>query len=173
SAEAQMASAITSAIDGHCTLGKTQALRALQLNPYEAMHHVRLGFMLFQCDDPDYEKHLITARKMYPELPAFFSLPVIVAMGERGQADAALHLALSLPISSSYNLPYYTITMAIAYANHGDLVRARDYWRQTVLARGNEKKSPRAILNKLLVSPNMVRASGQALIRSGLIDRLD
>ncbi|MCF8709910.1 tetratricopeptide repeat protein [Rhizorhapis sp. SPR117] len=173
SPEAQMASALMAGIDGRCTLGKTQALRALALNPYEALYHTYLGFILFQCGDPAYEKHLITARKMYPELPAFFSLPVIVAMGERGETDAALHLALSLPVSSSENLPYYAITMAIAYANHGDLVRARNYWQQTVLARTNRKKTPRAILNKLIVSPHLIQASGQAMIRAGLIDRLD
>src|SRR3546814_16555024 len=93
-----MAAASAAFVSGNCILGKTQGLRAVELNPYEPEIYARLGLMLFQCRDPDNEHYLTLAREMLPTLPAFFSLPIITAMAERGSADAALKLALSRQI---------------------------------------------------------------------------
>src|SRR3546814_2710694 len=88
SANAQMAAASAAFVSGNCILGKAQGLRAVELNLYEPEIYARLGLMLFQCRDPDNEHYLTLAREMLPTLPAFFSLPIITAMAERGEADA-------------------------------------------------------------------------------------
>src|SRR3546814_11228895 len=87
------------------------------LNLYEPEIYARLGLMLFQCRDPDHEHYLTLARDMLPTLPAFFSLPIITAMAERGEADAALTLAFSLPTGTLAWRPYSAFTMASPYAN--------------------------------------------------------
>lgn len=170
SAQAQMASATSAFVNGNCLSGKVQGLRAVDLNPYEAEYQARLGMQLFQCGNPDYEGYLTAAREMYPALPAFFTMPVIAAMGERGEGAAAIRLALSLPSSTS---PYYPITMAIAYAYGGDRARARSYWRQFTGDKGNDATAPQDLLKKVMVNPGMIRATGNALLKSGVVDRLD
>src|SRR3546814_5583507 len=70
------------------------------------------------------------------------------SIAERGEADAALKLALSLPLSRLAASPYYAITMAIAYANQGDKAKASAYWMQVAEAgRAKGAETPRAILD--------------------------
>src|SRR3546814_13133883 len=100
---------------------------------------------------------------MLPTLPAFFSLPIITAMAERGEADAALKLALSLPLSRLAASTYYAITMAIAYANQGDKAKASAYWMQVAEAgRAKGAETPRPILDDFLANPATPRATGAA-----------
>src|SRR3546814_15198738 len=86
-------------------------------------------------------------------------------MAERGEADAALKLALSLPLSRLAASPYYAITMAIAYANQGDKAKASAYWMKVAEAgRAKGAETPRAILDDVLASPGLSQASGEAQI---------
>lgn len=173
SPDAEMASAKVALVQGRCSLGKAMALRAIDLNPYEPENYARTGMLLFQCGDADHEYYLTLARQMNPQLPAFFSLPVIAALGERGQGQEALELAKSLPTANPAQMPYYAITMTLAYAHGGDRAHAARIWRQLAAAPGNAGKSPGQILRALLNSPKLARTIGRSLVRAGIIDRLD
>jgi tetratricopeptide (TPR) repeat protein len=173
SPDAQMASARIAFTEGRCSLGRAQALRAIDLNPYEPEYYAHTGMHLFACGYPDEEHYLTLARQMNPQLSAFYSMPVIVAMGERGQGEEALALAQSLPITSPTQMPFYAITMAVAYANGGQKTRAAGIWRQLAAAPENAGRTPRQILSAMLNSPALSRAIGLALVRAGIVDRLD
>src|SRR3546814_15819349 len=111
---------------------------------------------------------------MLSTLTAFFSMPIRTARAGRTEADAALKLALGRSVGRLAAAPYYAITMATAYANQGDKAKASAY-RMQVAEAGRPKgaETPRAILDDLLASPGLSRASGEALIRAGVINGLD
>jgi len=173
SPEAQMASAMIAFAEKRCSLGKALAFRAIDLNPYEPEYPARTGIYLFACGEPGHEDLLTLAREMNPQLPAFFSLPVIAAMGERGRGKEALELAQGLPTANPKQMPFYAITMAVAYANGGDQARAASIWRQLAATPENAGRTPRQILNALLMSPALSSAVGSVLVRAGIIDRLN
>lgn len=173
SPDAQMASAMIAFAERRCSLGKALASRAIELNPYEPEYQARTGMHLFACGDPGHEYLLTLAREMNPQLPAFFSMPIIAAMGERGQGKEALELAQGLPTANPKQMPFYAITMAVAYANGGHRERAAGIWHQLAAAPENAGRTPRQILNALLNNPPLSSATGSALVRSGIIDRLD
>lgn len=173
SPDANMASAVLAYREGRGSLGKELATRAITLNPYEAEYYARTGMFLFPRGDADHEHYLTLARQMNPQLPAFFSMPVIAAMGDRGQGKEALELAQSLPTADTARMPYYAITMALAYANGGDTAHAARIWRRLAAARENAGRSSSQILRALINSPDLYRATGQALVRAGVINRLD
>ena len=173
SPDAQMASAIVAFAERRCALGKTLASRAIDFNPYEPEYRALAGMHLFACGDPDHEYFLTSAREMNPQLPAFFSMPVITAMGERGQGKEALELAQGLPTTNPTQMPFYAITMAVAYANGGQRTRAAGIWRQLAAAPENAGRTPRQILSAMLNSPALSDAIGLALVRAGIVDRLD
>lgn len=172
-ADVQIVSAALEAAEGRCALAKMQGLRAIELNPYEPEYHAFLGLLLFQCGEADHENHLIVARQMNPQLPAFFSLPVIAAMGERGQGQEALRLALHLPTASGPQMPLYSITLALAHAHGGDRARARQYWGQLAGSRENAGKTAREILRNLPVNSHLAEVTGNSLLRAGVIQKLD
>lgn len=173
SPDAQMASAMIAFAEKRCSLGKTLASRAIDLNPYEPEYPARTGMHLFACGDPGHEYLLSQAREMNPQLPAFFSMPAIAAMGERGQGKKALDLAQGLPTANPQEMPFYAITMAVAYANGGHRARAAGIWRKLAAAPENAGRTPRQILNALLNSPALSSAIGSALVRAGILNRLD
>jgi hypothetical protein len=173
SPDAQMASARIAFAEKRCSLGKALASRAIDLNPYEPEYPARTGMHLFACGDAGHEYLLTLAREMNPQLPAFFSLPVIAAMGEHGRGKEALELAQGLPTANPKQMPFYAITMAVAYANGGDQARAAGIWRQLAASPENAGRTPRQILNALLISPALSSTIGSTLVRAGIIDRLD
>lgn len=172
SPDAQMASALIAFAERRCSLGKALASRAIDLNPYEPEYPALSGMQLFTCGDPDHEHFLAIARQMNPQLPAFFSMPVIAAMGERGQGREALELAQSLPTANPKQMPLYALTMAMAYAHGGQPTRAVGVWRR-LAAPENAGKTPRQILSALLNNPALSNATGSALVKAGVVDRLD
>jgi hypothetical protein len=173
SPDAQMASAMVAFAERRCSLGKALAYRAIELNPYEPEYQAITGIHLFACGDPGHEHFLTLAREMNPQLPAFFSMPVIAAMGERGQGKEALELAQGLPTTNPKQMPFYAITMAVAYANGGQRTRAAGIWRQLAAAPEHAGRTPRQILSALLNSPALANATGSALDKAGIVDRLD
>lgn len=172
SAEANMISATLATKAGRCPLAKNLGRRAIELNAYEPEYYARFGMILFQCDDPADEKFLTLARQLDPQLPAFFAIPIIAAMGERGEARAALDLALSLPTATPTQRPLYSVTLALAYAQSGNRARAARYWRELSAAPHNANLRPLEILNRLLVNPNLARRTGMLLVKAGLVSAL-
>ena len=173
SPEANMVSATLAMKNGRCLLAKDLGLRALELNPYEPEYYARVGMILFQCNDPDHEKYLVVARQMNPQLPAFFSVPVIAAMSERGEKRAALGLALSLPTAVPDQMPLYSITLALAYGQNGDSRRAARHWNDLSATPANVGRTPYEILKGVLANPNLARRTGELLVKAGVISNLN
>ena len=173
SPEANMVSATLAMKNGSCLLAKDLGLRALELNPYEQEYYARVGMILFQCNDPDHEKYLVLARQMNPQLPAFFSVPVIAAMSERGEKRAALGLALSLPTAVPDQMPLYSITLALAYGQNGDSRRAARHWNDLSATPANAGRTPYEILKGVLANPNLARKTGELLVKAGVIGNLN
>lgn len=172
SPQAQIASAAASVIDGNCLSARVQGMQAVELNPYEAEYQARLGMLLFQCSQPGYERYLTNARRLYPALPAFYSMPVIAAMLERGEKQEALRLALSQTPPAYMDTPFYPITMAIAYAGVGEKARADHYWKQALKAGGTNIRTTRDLLKTMMVSPELKDATGRVLLKTGVVTSL-
>lgn len=156
SAEAAMAMALAAYANGMCELGRANALRALERNPFDSLAYAQTGLFMYQCGDKDYEETLKRAWLLDPSLPAFMAMPILVSMGNRGEGEAALRFALSLPMGQEYRKPAYDVTLAVAYAAAGDRAMARTKWQSAARAvNAAPDAAPDAVLQKIVLTPQL------------------
>lgn len=156
SAEAAMSMALAAYANGMCELGRANALRALERNPFDSLAYARTGLFMYQCGDKDYEETLKRAWSLDTSLPAFMAMPILVSMGNRGEGEAALRFALGLPMGQEYRKPAYEVTMAVAYAAAGDRAMARTKWQSAARAvHVAPDAAPDAVLQKIVLTPQL------------------
>lgn len=156
SADAAMAMALAAYANGMCELGRANALRALERNPFDSLAYARTGLFMYQCGDKDYEETLKRAWSLDPSLPALMAMPILVSMGNRGEGEAGLRFALGLPMGQEYRKPAYDVTLAVAYAAAGDRVMARTKWQSAARAvNAAPNAAPDTVLQKIVPTPQL------------------
>ncbi len=158
SSDAQLALGTAAYNQGLCDQGRTSVTRALELNPYDAYAQGRAGLQMFQCDDPAYQRHLELAWQLDPALPGIMAMPIIIAMAERGDGQAALRFAQKLSAREGSGKAAYAITMTVAYAGAQDMTGARARWRDAAVASGTDPAAaPDAILRRIIAYPGLAK----------------
>lgn len=136
SAEAHLADARAAMIGGECVRGREIARRVVDLNPYSAENIGLLGFLLYQCGDPEGLVLLREARSLNNELPTFYFVAEMLALVESGHRDEALHLAQRIRRPGGGMAAQYDIVRTIASAAQGDIPHARKYWERVARKSG-------------------------------------
>ncbi|MCJ8158332.1 hypothetical protein [Sphingomonas sp. LaA6.9] len=152
-ADAQVADARAAFIAGQCGRGKDIANRAIALNQYDPDNLGLLGFLLFQCDDPEAETLLERARALDNELPPFYTVAQLLALIEKGRTDEALHIAETIRAPGEGMSGQYELVSVIAAAARGDPAAARQHWQRIVAVRKVKSEDPDAILSQYFYSP--------------------
>lgn len=136
SAEAHLADARAAMIGGECVRGREIARRVVELNPYSAENIGLLGFLLYQCGDPEGLVLLKEARSLNSELPTFYFVAEMLALVESGHRDEALQLSQRIRRPGGGMAAQYDIVRTIASAARGDIPDARKYWERVARKSG-------------------------------------
>lgn len=169
SAEAQVADARAAYVAGRCRRGKDIANTAIALNPYNPEHLGLLGFLMFQCDDPDAATLLETARALDSEVPPFYTVAQLLTLIERGQVEEAIRIADTIRAPGRGMSAQYDLVRMIAFSARGDIAAAKRYWQRIVAVRKIETKDPDAILSQYFYSPRFRAKVVGYLTRSGAL----
>lgn len=153
SADAQVADARAAFIAGQCRRGKEISERAISLNPYDPGLLGLLGFLLYQCDDPQAVELLTTARTLDPDLPPFYSVALILGLIESGDTEQAIRVADTIRPPTTGMAAQYLLAQSIALAANGDLPGARREWSKIQNIRKVSGNDPDLILSQYLFSP--------------------
>lgn len=152
SAEAHVADARVAIVAGQCRRGTESADRALALNPYTPEVMGLIGFLLYQCGDPRAETMLRNAMTLDPDLPAFYSIALVLSLIEHGKIAEALDVADSLRPPGPGMAGQYAITQMIARTARGDRAGAIAQWPRIVAASGRADGPPDQVLGRFLFS---------------------
>ena len=172
-ADAQVADARAAYIAGQCGRGKDIATRAIALNRYNPDNLGLLGFLMFQCDDPDAEPLLESARALDNELPPFYTVAQLLALIERGRIDEALRIAETIRAPGEGMSGQYELVSVIAEASRGNPAAARRHWQRIVAARKVRSENPDAILSQYFYSPRFRAKVLRYLEQHGITQRVE
>ena len=155
--------------NGSCTRGKEFALKAIELDPYEATIQAETGANLYACNDPDATKYLRRAIDLDPRGSILAETGLVLTLLSEGKDEEALAYAEKIIPSSTGVGPYYDLAMAMVYAKNGRIPESRVSWEQLVAAYGSEKEeSPEELLGRLIVNPALADRAFQLLSTAGV-----
>ncbi|WP_417592959.1 tetratricopeptide repeat protein [Parasphingorhabdus sp.] len=155
--------------NGSCTRGKEFALKAIELDPYEATIQAETGANLFACNDPDATKYLRRAIVLDPRGSIVAETGLVLTLLSEGKNKEALAYAEKIIPSSTGVGPYYDLAMAMVYAKNGRIPESRLSWKQLVSAYGSEKEeSPEELLGRLITNPALADRAFQLLSTAGV-----
>ncbi len=167
---AVFALARASFFNGSCTRGKEYALKAIELDPYEATIQAETGANLFACNDPDATKYLRRAIVLDPRGSIVAETGLVLTLLSEGKDKEALAYAEKIIPSSTGVGPYYDLAMAMVYAKNGRIPESRISWDKLVAAYGSEEEeSPDELLGRLITSPALAHRALLLLSSTGVI----
>lgn len=148
SAEAQVADARVAMMNGQCARGRDLGHRAIALNPYNPEIAGMVGYLLIGCGDAEAPAMLQRAIAEDPDVPAFYGAALILALVERGDKDAALHVADTIRPPGAGMHGQYEITQTIAEAARGNVSAARAHWAKASQAANKPADAIDAVLSR-------------------------
>ena len=101
--------------------------KAIEVNPFHATSHSNLGYLLAQQGrSEEAEKHCLLAIQYEPNfsLPHFNLARILMTRAKHREAIQHLHQAIT---TEDENTPLHIYTLGLAYAQLGDLEKARNY----------------------------------------------
>ncbi|RJF94113.1 hypothetical protein [Sphingomonas cavernae] len=168
-ADAQVADARAAFIAGQCRRGKDIGARAIALNRFNPDNLGLLGFLLFQCDDPEAEPLLESARALDNELPPFYTVAQLLALIEQGRNEDAVRIADTIRPPGQGMSGQYELVRVIAEAARGNIDASRRHWQRVVSIRKIKSDAPDSILSQYFYSPRFRAKVLRYLEQQGIV----
>ncbi|MBY8825376.1 tetratricopeptide repeat protein [Sphingomonas colocasiae] len=168
-AEALVADSRVAMMHGQCTRGRDLGLRGTSLNPYNPELAGMVGYLLITCGDPDGATMLQRAVAEDPDVPAFYGAALILALVERGETPAALHVADTIRPPGAGMYGQYEVTQTFAEAARGNIPAARAHWAKASRTAGKSATDVNAVLSRYFYVESLRARMAAYLRRTGVI----